>query len=44
MRAIIRVILPTTTDDQAVKVKKAIEKALADVAVEKEIEMNLMSR
>lgn len=44
MRAIIRVILPTTTDDQAIKIKKLIEKALKEEVIEREIEMSLMAR
>jgi len=44
MRAIIRIILPNTTDDQAIKIKKIVEKSLKDETVEREIELNLMSR
>lgn len=44
MRAIIRVILPETTDDQAIKVKKVIEKSLKDEPVKIEIELSLMAR
>jgi len=44
MRAIIRVILPDTTDKKAIEVKGIIEKALKEETVEREVELNLMSR
>jgi len=44
MRAIIRVILPEVTDEQAIKIKALIEKALKDSVVKRDIEMNLMAR
>jgi len=44
MRAIIRIVLPETTDDQAIKIKAKIEAALKDSVVKREIEMTLLAR